>query len=48
MADFAQGLDASKLILAETVRLSNFSAGFVVTHLNAPALIAALIHRQPT
>jgi hypothetical protein len=32
MADFAQGLDASKLILAETVRLSNSSAGFVSTH----------------
>ena len=24
MADFAQGLDASKMILAETVRFSNF------------------------
>jgi hypothetical protein len=31
MADFAQGLDASKLILAETVRFSNSSAVFVVT-----------------
>jgi hypothetical protein len=45
MADFAQGLDASKLILAETVRSSNFSATFVVT--SAPALVAALIHHQP-
>jgi hypothetical protein len=44
MADFAQGLDASKLILAETVRFSNSSAIFVVN--SAPALIAALIHHK--
>jgi hypothetical protein len=30
MADFAQGLDASKLILAETVRIFQLSAVFVV------------------
>ena len=35
MADFAQGLDASKLILAETVRLSNscgICGGFTPAH----------------
>ena len=32
MADFAQGLDAAKLILAETVRRSKYSASFVATH----------------
>ena len=29
MADFAQGLDASKLILAETVRFFPTLAGFI-------------------
>jgi hypothetical protein len=38
MADFAQGLDASKLILAETVRLSNSSAGLRGCSLKLPHL----------
>ena len=36
MADFAQGLDASKMILAETVRFSNFCGYLWFTPANIP------------
>lgn len=49
MADFAQGLDASKLILAETVRFSN-SCGYLCSSpqlTRTHAHIAALLHHHP-
>lgn len=44
MADFAQGLDASKLILVEAVRSHLYDSR---DHCNSLALIGTLLRRQP-